>query len=480
MSPMRGEVMSFTDSFAVRVFPSNPYEQRIKVLVRVYDQDFYPVAARVTPAVFTLAGNGSRSVLVIVPFEGDAQRKVRICTESVPFPNEQTQIRAQICGKFLGQGDPDIGGAWRVAVRIRGAIGRHLPTQPKSERLRPARVTLPQGQDEVRAADGTTCSSAISGSGAYLDIGVIKATACWTAAISPPTAASSFPIGRTQDQLDLRAALRTRGAAPADGPRGAQDGRFAWRRWGSPGSTTRTAAANPETEAQPFSTVEPPQGRQQRPDDIRSSRMLASAGRLNRCACAAVIAGLARSPCRRTPAQVCTDRRLHGCMVDTCGTMSPVNPALAISASHKQPRRLRKRPVRRRPTRFATATSSSCLDSFTLSAPAPAGFLSGPCGIDASLSMATTYRINGACRDTWRHADRRRGQIRDHAGRPDRDQSRGLLPSRHLDGAGDGALRVARLARRRTTGCRRQRRRHMPGSGHGRDHRHQAPPSIST
>ena len=56
MSPMRGEVMSFTDSFAVRVFPSNPYEQRIKVLVRVYDQNFYPVDARVTPAEFMLAG----------------------------------------------------------------------------------------------------------------------------------------------------------------------------------------------------------------------------------------------------------------------------------------------------------------------------------------------------------------------------------------------------------------------------------------
>lgn len=34
-------------------------------------------------------------------------------------------------------------------------------------------VTLPQGQDEVRAADGTTCSSAVSGSGAYMDVGII-------------------------------------------------------------------------------------------------------------------------------------------------------------------------------------------------------------------------------------------------------------------------------------------------------------------
>jgi hypothetical protein len=34
-------------------------------------------------------------------------------------------------------------------------------------------VTLPQGQDEVRAADGTSCRSSISGSGAYVDVGVV-------------------------------------------------------------------------------------------------------------------------------------------------------------------------------------------------------------------------------------------------------------------------------------------------------------------
>nr|WP_078707905.1 hypothetical protein [Consotaella salsifontis] len=35
-------------------------------------------------------------------------------------------------------------------------------------------VSLPQGQDEVHAADGTTCRSAVGGSGAYLDIGAIN------------------------------------------------------------------------------------------------------------------------------------------------------------------------------------------------------------------------------------------------------------------------------------------------------------------
>jgi hypothetical protein len=34
-------------------------------------------------------------------------------------------------------------------------------------------VQLPTGHDEVRAADGTTCRSAVSGSGAYLDVGII-------------------------------------------------------------------------------------------------------------------------------------------------------------------------------------------------------------------------------------------------------------------------------------------------------------------
>ena len=35
-------------------------------------------------------------------------------------------------------------------------------------------VTLPQGQDEIRSADSTTCRSAVAGSGAYLDVGVIQ------------------------------------------------------------------------------------------------------------------------------------------------------------------------------------------------------------------------------------------------------------------------------------------------------------------
>lgn len=103
MTPMRGEIRSVSDSFAVRVFPSNPYQERIKIEVHVYDQDFYEVPAEISPKVFSLAAGASRRVTVMVPFDGMQDRKVRICTESIPFPNQQTNIRTQICGKFLGR-----------------------------------------------------------------------------------------------------------------------------------------------------------------------------------------------------------------------------------------------------------------------------------------------------------------------------------------------------------------------------------------
>jgi len=102
MTPMRGEVRSVTDAFAVRILPGNPYDQRIRVEVHVYDQDFQPIDAEISPGAFLLAGQASRPVLVAVPFDGATDRKVRICTQSIPFPGEQTQIRAQICGKFFG------------------------------------------------------------------------------------------------------------------------------------------------------------------------------------------------------------------------------------------------------------------------------------------------------------------------------------------------------------------------------------------
>ena len=104
LSPMRGTITSFTDDFAVRVMPANPYDRRIRIDVKVYDADFGPIEARVHPASFMLAGQASRPVNVIIPFEGRDSRRVRVCVESIPFAGTSTSnIKAQICGRFIGK-----------------------------------------------------------------------------------------------------------------------------------------------------------------------------------------------------------------------------------------------------------------------------------------------------------------------------------------------------------------------------------------
>ena len=101
LTPMRGKVKSVTDSFAVRVHATNPYEHRIKVKMSTFDDRFSPVRSRIRPQVISLGGGASRSILVQVPFEEHKNRRIRICAESVPFPNRPTIMKAMICGKFL-------------------------------------------------------------------------------------------------------------------------------------------------------------------------------------------------------------------------------------------------------------------------------------------------------------------------------------------------------------------------------------------
>lgn len=104
LSPMRGKVTSFTDAFAVRVMPANPYNHRIRIDVKVYDADFRPIVARIHPASFTLGGQASRPVNVVIPFKGRDSRRVRVCVESIPFPQQSTSnVKAQICGRFIGE-----------------------------------------------------------------------------------------------------------------------------------------------------------------------------------------------------------------------------------------------------------------------------------------------------------------------------------------------------------------------------------------
>ena len=64
-------------------------------------------------------------------------------------------------------------------------------------------VTLPQGQDEVRAADGTTCRSSVSGSGSYFDLGVIQGASRYSGDLAT-YGRVVIPIGRQPKRIDCR------------------------------------------------------------------------------------------------------------------------------------------------------------------------------------------------------------------------------------------------------------------------------------
>jgi hypothetical protein len=62
-------------------------------------------------------------------------------------------------------------------------------------------VSLPQGQDEVRAADGTTCRSSVGGNGAYLDMGVVGGNGATPGGIAT-YGRVVVPLGRRPQRLD--------------------------------------------------------------------------------------------------------------------------------------------------------------------------------------------------------------------------------------------------------------------------------------
>ena len=101
VTPMRGTSRSVVETFAVRIVVGNPYPQQQTFAVKVYDDKFFPIAAEVSLPFLKLPAQGSRTVLVMVPFDGMQNRKVRICAEGLFGTAESSKLRTQVCGKFL-------------------------------------------------------------------------------------------------------------------------------------------------------------------------------------------------------------------------------------------------------------------------------------------------------------------------------------------------------------------------------------------
>ena len=103
VTPMRGVTKSFTDVFAVRLTVGNPYKKAVNFEVKVYDENFEPVEAFVSPEVLHIGASDTKQVTVRVPFLGQGQRKVRVCAEGLFGMPNKSSVRTQVCGRFLGQ-----------------------------------------------------------------------------------------------------------------------------------------------------------------------------------------------------------------------------------------------------------------------------------------------------------------------------------------------------------------------------------------
>jgi hypothetical protein len=103
VTPMRGVAKSFTDVFAIRLTVGNPYQKPVQFDVRVYDENFDPVDAFVSPQVLRIGARDTRQVTVRIPFLGQGQRKVRVCAEGLFGTDNKSSVRTQVCGRFLGQ-----------------------------------------------------------------------------------------------------------------------------------------------------------------------------------------------------------------------------------------------------------------------------------------------------------------------------------------------------------------------------------------
>lgn len=100
VTPMRGEPRSVAESFAIRILVGNPYPQKQTFAVNVYDDKFYPVDANISLPQVTIPGMGTRSVVVVVPFDGMTMRRIRICAEGIFGTDGGSKLRTQVCGKY--------------------------------------------------------------------------------------------------------------------------------------------------------------------------------------------------------------------------------------------------------------------------------------------------------------------------------------------------------------------------------------------
>ncbi len=103
VTPMRAVAKSMTEEFAVRLTVGNPYNKTVTFDVLAFDEKFRPVDAIIVPGKLKIGARDMRQVLVRFSFLGEPERKVRVCAEGLFSQSNNTAVRTQVCGRYLGQ-----------------------------------------------------------------------------------------------------------------------------------------------------------------------------------------------------------------------------------------------------------------------------------------------------------------------------------------------------------------------------------------
>ncbi|MGV6819152.1 MAG: hypothetical protein ACWA5T_01490 [Parvularcula sp.] len=101
MTPMKADIVTFSDRAAVRVYVRNPYARAQRFDMEVYDPDGRISSdALISSQRVSLAPGAQSSVLVITPLQGQPTREVIICATSMPFYGSGNGVRGQVCGNY--------------------------------------------------------------------------------------------------------------------------------------------------------------------------------------------------------------------------------------------------------------------------------------------------------------------------------------------------------------------------------------------
>lgn len=102
VSPMELSVTSYSDRFLARLDVANPYADMREFQIIAFDETGKPVEVWTDAARFSLRSGARRRVLISAAFEGERNRRVLVCAETVLPGGEGATIRAQVCSKVKG------------------------------------------------------------------------------------------------------------------------------------------------------------------------------------------------------------------------------------------------------------------------------------------------------------------------------------------------------------------------------------------